>query len=435
MRLESRTVHPVMKITFICAVFPPEPEPAGVMARQLAERLTADGHVVSMIVPVPSRPSGVVYDGFANRFLLTEPSPSGYRVIRCPHTLLGAQRGMIRRVLENITFGISSAGAAWRLGKPDVLIVETWPLFAVQFAALLARWWDIPFVYYVQDVYPEAAEQAGYIREEGWVARILRRWDRHLCRQSARVIAISSRMSSSLSNSRGISPERIALIPNWQDEEEFKDEVVTRKWRREQGIPYDAFVAMFAGTMGHVSGVGFLVEVADLLRNDKNILIVCVGEGIHKAPMQERAHALKLENIRFLPFQPRPRVVEMQRSADLMLLTMQPAVGDTSVPSKLISYLAAGRPVVCAADAATTVASIVQQSKSGVVVRPGDAAAVAAEIRGLASRPMELEEMGDCARRHFEQNMTLNHAHAQFVRMLNQIAAQKLPDTLVQANG
>ena len=71
------------------------------------------------------------------------------------------------------------------------MIVETWPIFAVQFPVLLAAMWRIPVLYYVKDVYPEAAEQAGIVSENGWIARLLRSWDRHLCRACARVVVIS----------------------------------------------------------------------------------------------------------------------------------------------------------------------------------------------------------------------------------------------------
>ncbi len=122
-----------MKITFICAVFPPEPAPAGIMAQQLAKRLTEDGHTVTMIVPLPNRPGGRVYPGFKRRLLSRTVSDEGYTVVRCANWLIGARRRTINRILENATFGLSSMWAALRSGRPDLIIVETWPLFAMSF--------------------------------------------------------------------------------------------------------------------------------------------------------------------------------------------------------------------------------------------------------------------------------------------------------------
>src|SRR5215472_7503323 len=153
-----------MKITFICAIFPPEPAPAGIMAQQLASRLAQDGHDVTMIVPFPNRPGGAIYAGFQRRLLSRTASSDGYTVVRCANWLIGARRRGVDRILENITFGMSSMWGALREGRPDVLIVETWPLFAMSFSWLLARCWKVPYFYYVQDVYPEAAEESGMLK-------------------------------------------------------------------------------------------------------------------------------------------------------------------------------------------------------------------------------------------------------------------------------
>src|ERR1039458_8908584 len=152
-----------MKITFICGVFPPEPEPAGVMAHQLATRLAHDGHAVTMIVSFPNRPAGIIYPGYRNRLFSRTVTNEGYALIRCAKWLIGKQRRYVNRILENISFGLSSTWAAWREGGPDVIIIESWPLFATQLAASLASWWNVPYLYYVEDVYPEAAEQAGIL--------------------------------------------------------------------------------------------------------------------------------------------------------------------------------------------------------------------------------------------------------------------------------
>src|ERR1035437_3256927 len=143
-----------MKLTFICAVFPPEPAPAGVMAHQLATRLAREGHDVTMVVPIPNRPEGVVYPGYEKRLRSRTVTKEGYTLVHCANWLIGKQRRNVNRILENITFGLSSTWAAWKEGRPDVIIIETWPLFAVQFVVSLARWWRVPYLNYVKDVYP-----------------------------------------------------------------------------------------------------------------------------------------------------------------------------------------------------------------------------------------------------------------------------------------
>ena len=409
-----------MKITFICAVFPPEPAPAGVMAHQLATRLARDGHDVTMVVPIPNRPEGIIYPGYKKQLRNRTVTKEGYTLVRCANWLLGNRRRHVNRILENITFGLSSAWAAWKEGRPDVIIIETWPLFAAQFAASLANWWRVSYLYYVQDVYPEVTEGAGIFATGGALARICRSWDRSLCSRSASVVVISETMRNLIAANRQLPQEHFTVIPNWIDESKFPVWHGESAWRPSQGIRNDVFIAMFAGTLGHVSGVDVLVEVAALLQ-EEDLLILCIGEGVQKPAMLNEASRKRLNNIRFLPFQPSERVPEIQASCEVALLTMHPDSSDSSVPSKLISYLAASRPVICAANAESAVARTVLDAAAGIVVCPGDAQAIADAILRLKSEPETALQMGCNARRYFEKHYTLQRAYRQFSDLIRQV--------------
>jgi colanic acid biosynthesis glycosyl transferase WcaI len=395
------------------------------MAHQLASRLAHAGHDVTVVAPFPNRPGGRLHEGFHRSLYKIEANGNGYKLVRCATWLLGQRRRTIDRLLENFTFGLSAAWAAWREARPDALLVESWPLFSVTFPALLARWWGIPFLYYVKDVYPEAAEKTGLIGNNGRVARFCRFWDRRLCMASRKVIVISEGMRDLMAHSRNLSNDRFAVIPDWIDPDEFVPQPMDNAWRREQNIPNGAFVVMFGGTLGYVSGVEILVDVARLLRDTPNIVIVCIGEGVRKRQMIEQCRLLGLGNIRFLPFQPRERIAEVQGAANVTLLTLRPGYCDASVPSKLISYFAAARPVICAAPAGSAVALIVSQSGAGVVVTPGDASALATAISDLTTRSADTERMGRAARAYFKQHLTLDRAHRQFSAVLKESVQDK----------
>ena len=411
-----------MKITFICAVFPPEPAPAGVMAHQLATRLAKDGHDVTMVVPFPNRPEGVLYPGFQRSLYKRIVTKEGYRLIHCANWLIGKRRRTVNRLLENFTFGMSSVWAAWREGRPDVFIIETWPLIASALSVLLARSRSVPYLYYVQDVYPEAATEAGILSSSGLVARACRSWDRYLCLHSATVVVISETMQDLLATNRRLPSDRFTVVPNWIDESAFPVWQKESNWRRAQGIPNNAFVALFAGTLGHVSGAEILVEVASLLRTDEDVLLLCIGEGVQKEKILNEASRKELKNIRFLPFQPRERVPEIQASCDVALLTMRPNSSDASVPSKLISYLAASRPVICAANLKSAVARTVLEANAGLVVRPGDAAAIAEAILILQKSPERVGDMGRNARAYFLGHYTLDRSYGRFSKLVAESA-------------
>ncbi len=411
-----------LKIMVVCPNFPPEPVAAGTMAEELAGRLTALGHTVTLLVQFPSRPKGELYPGYSRRLRAVRTS-GPLRVIRCGSWLVGSKRRHWNRIMENITFGLTSALNAFREERPDLLIVETWPLIAVQMLMLVARLWKTPCVYYVQDVYPEAAEELGVIRKTGWVASLLRMWDTRLCRSCAKVVAISESMRD-LICARGVGVERVAVIPNWVDSDRFPQRPRWNEWRVRIGIPESRFVAMFAGNLGLVSGADILVEVAERLQGHSDLLILCVGEGAIKGKMTGDSSRGGLTNLRFEPFQPPESLADMHGAADALLLTLRDGESDSSVPSKFISYLAAGRPVICSADRKSSVANIVRAAQVGIVTPPRDAAAIADAILQLRDDPGRAMQMGQNGRRHFEAHFTLNRALGQFTELLQELGLQ-----------
>src|SRR5437764_171164 len=112
-----------MRIAFVSAVYAPEREPAAVMAAQLVERWIRDGRQVDVYCPYPNRPEGVLQGGWKRRLRQVDEKTGGLRVVRCWHWLVGRKRRLGNRLLENLTFGCSSALQALLRGKPDVLVI------------------------------------------------------------------------------------------------------------------------------------------------------------------------------------------------------------------------------------------------------------------------------------------------------------------------
>jgi len=162
-----------------------------------------------------------------------------------------------------------------------------------------------------------------------------------------------------------------------------------------------------------------LVEVAEILRHRADIVLVVIGEGIEKNRMRRDIELRGLSNLLMLPFQPRERVAEVQSSADVLMLTSTRDMGTSSVPSKLITYLAVGRPVLCAASREGELAKVVTEECLGVVAEPGDAASVAAGILSLKSMGVGmLSEMGRRARELAMARYSLDSAVLEFEAIL-----------------
>jgi len=409
-----------MRIAFLSAVYAPEREPAGVMAAQLVDHWIQDGHQVDVYCPFPNRPEGLLRHGWRRRLRQVE-TRGNLRVVRCWHWLVGRKRRIGNRLMENLTFGCSGAMQALLSGKPDALVISTWPFFAVGLAILLARLWRIPAIYYVQDLYPEAAVEAGLLRRDHWMTGILGCLDRWFCRSSARVILVSESMKELFLRSRPDLGARVAVIGNWIDADEIKPLHAGNVWRKEHNIPEQVFLATFAGNLGMVSGADVLVGVAEHLHHRPDIVLLCVGEGVLKDKMAAETARRGLTNLRFLPFQPRHCISQMQSAADAMILTMRPGSGAATVPSKLITYLAAGRPVVCSAPPHSECQAIIRRSRAGINVPPGDAGAIADALVSLSENRALSEQMAQRARQHFIEHFTADRALREFGQLLHSI--------------
>jgi colanic acid biosynthesis glycosyl transferase WcaI len=413
-----------LRITFVCCSYPPEREPTGVMAAQLAGALHQHGQDTVMVIPFPNRPGGAVHPGYRRSIRKVE-NIDGVRVVRCPNWLIGAGRRAWNRILENVTFGISGGLAAAFERRPDVLLMEVWPFFATEVCLFLSWLRRVPVLYYVKDLYPEVLENGGLIKKGGILARLLCAWDRHTCMASKKVVVISDGMRDALVSRRGIPYDRVVVISDWIDENEFRPLPRDNEWRSRLGVPQDTFVALFAGTLGIMSGADLLVEAADRLRNEPGILLLCVGEGVLKQQMKAEAARRGLTNIRFEPFQHRSLVPTMHAASDVCLLTMRKECAHASMPSKLVSYMASGRPVICAALDMSDAARRVSDAGAGLITPPGNPDALAQAILHLKRHPEEAAQLSANARSYFTRELAFGPRYDQFVSVLREVASHK----------
>jgi colanic acid biosynthesis glycosyl transferase WcaI len=271
-------------------------------------------------------------------------------------------------LLYYLSFAVSSFVNGLRQDPVDVVLCLSTPFFGGWSAWLLAKLKGARFVYDIFDLHPEASRNAELIRESSLVYRIWHMQDCLLCRVSDRILTLSATMRDEIIK-RGIAPEMVKVIPLWIDTDKLCPLDRINDWRLSQGISSKLFVALYAGTIGHISGAEILVEVARLLGAEQDILILCVGEGPTKEELQRQAKVAGIQNVKFLPFQPEEDLALMQATADVGLVTLLPDAGRTSVPSKVLGYLAAGRAVVGSVATDSPTALAIREGNCGMVVQ------------------------------------------------------------------
>jgi colanic acid biosynthesis glycosyl transferase WcaI len=331
-----------------------------------------------------------------------------------------AKGSIALRLLNYLTFAAAALPIGLRAPRPDVLLCMTNPPFAGVLGALLARARRAPLVITFQDVHPDVGLISGRLTSKPAVWG-LRRVQRFFLRSADRIVAISRGMRERLLE-RGAEAERITVIGNWIDAEQITPQPRDNEWAREHEL-VGAFTVMHSGNVGLLQDLETFVDAAELAPEAR---FVIVGEGANREALAERARDKGLDNVVFVPRQPRQVLSQLLASADAHLVSLMPGLAGLMEPSKLYGVLAAARPVIAGIGPDSEAAEVVERAECGVLSQPGDPASLAAAVRQLAEQPpAELERMGQRGRAYCERFCTRAGATKAYKELVVSVAAAR----------
>ncbi len=230
------------------------------------------------------------------------------------------------------------------------------------------------FYYWVQDFYSLAVDKL--LRRKiplagGWVGGWYRRLDRRQFGRSTRVVVITEDFTPILAREFDVDPAGVDVVPNWAIIEEIPAHPRDNAWAREHGLD-DKFVFLYSGTIGMKHNPARLLELAERYRDDPAVRIVVVSEGIGAKWLAEQKNKTAADNLVLLPYQPIDRLPEVLASGDVLVGLLEEDAGVFSVPSKTLSYLCAGRPLLLAVPPPNLAARITRDHQAGLTVAPAD---------------------------------------------------------------
>ena len=406
-----------MHLLLMAQHFAPEEVSGAVLATELATDLAAHGQSVTFVTCAPNYPGGKVFSGYRNRVYHTEQQ-NGIRIVRT-WSYISPQHSFWRRILNYGTFSASAFYGGLFSGKPDVIFSYSPPLPLGVAAWLLSRWWRVPWIMRLEDLYPDTAIAAGVLRNR-FAIRFFSALEKFLYRRATHLSLISEDFRRNLLQ-KGVPADKLSVTPVWADPGEVRPLPRENQFRQQHDLN-DSFVVLYAGNLGHTSAVEDLLDAADLLRTQPTIRFVLVGEGVKKAELLDIAQRQQLTNVLFLPFQPRERFAEMMAAADVSVVTLNPSLARTSLPSKLFNIMASGRPVLAIAPHDSEVAQVVERAHCGIVVQPGDPQEVANQVRFLRDNAAHGIEMGQRGRAELETRYSRERCVREFTDLLKQAA-------------
>jgi colanic acid biosynthesis glycosyl transferase WcaI len=394
-----------MKLLVLCPHYAPDTAPTGEVMTSIATELVARGHELHVVTSLPWYEHHRIEPGWEGRPVRHEDTPWG-RITRV-HPFPTDKRNIPARAAAFAGFTVmSSALALWgrRRARPDAVLAMSPPLTLGAAGWLAARRWRVPYVFNIQDVFPDVAVELGAITNPR-VIRLASWLERWTYRHSDAVTVLSDDLRDNLvAKITGTVPDaydRIRVIPNFVDTDRIRPaDPEAGSYRREHGLE-GRRVVMYAGNVGLSQSLDLVLDAARKLADRSDVVFVINGGGSGRAALEDAA--VGLDNVRFVDFQPKERLAEVLAAGDIHLVPLRRGLARSSVPSKTYSVLAAGRPVLASVDEGTEVARVVGDAGAGLAVPPDDPDAFTHALVTLLDEPERAAAMGRAGRAFVER--------------------------------
>jgi colanic acid biosynthesis glycosyl transferase WcaI len=399
-----------VRVLVICPHYAPDTAPTGEVMTRIADELVDRGHELHVVTSLPWYRDHRVEPGWTGRPVRHEDG--GAERITRVHPFPTNKQNIPARALGFAGFtGLAGAMAlkGWRGHPPDVVLAMSPPLTLGAAGWLAARRWRAPFVFNIQDVFPDVAVELGAITNRS-VIRFAASLERWTYRRADAVTVLSDDLRDNLAAKlQGSVPDpydRVRVIPNFVDTVRIAPADRTGipgggAYRREHGLG-DRQVVMYAGNVGFSQSLELLIGAARALATARPEVVFVINGGGSALPDLER-QAAGLDNVRFVDYQPRERLADVLAAGDVQVVPLRRGLARSSVPSKAYSILAAGRPVLASVDEGTEVARVVEKAGAGLAVPPDDPEAFSAALAALLDDPARARAMGAAGRAFVER--------------------------------
>ncbi len=327
-----------------------------------------------------------------------------------------------RRMLGFLHFARLAKRVGRQLPRPDIVFCSHTPLTIGLAGMDLSKFFQVPFVFEVRDLWPQALVNIGALKNPLIIAW-LRRMEKRIYRAADEIVALSPGMKAGIV-ATGYPADRVTVIPNASDLDLFRPDLDPLPGRQRLGLG-DRFAAIYFGGMGYANGLGYVIDAAQLLqqRGNDHIVLVLQGNGGERPALQQRANDLELNNVVFSDPVPRQEVAGLVAACDACMTIFRATKEESWSPNKMFDALAAGRPVLI--NVRGWLGDTIKQNECGFALAPDDPVELADALEELASNRALRQRMGDNARKLAEREFSREKLAAELERVLQRALAHK----------
>lgn len=388
--------------------------------------LMAKGHKITIVTSFPHYRQGrpETWKEFRGKFF-QKTTWEGATLIRSyvfAPVFKNSKLALFYRALNFISFNISCIIAGlFMTGKQDLIFAPSSPPLTNGICAyIIALFKKIPMIYNIQDIYPDMAIKLGILKNNV-VIKIMRLVENFVYRKANKVIVISKEMKRNLI-SKKIKNYKIEIIPNFVDTSFIKPMEKKNEFSLRFGL-HNKFVVMYAGNIGLPHGLEFVVESAERLAKNLDIIFAFVARGEYKDKIKSLCKSKNLENVIFIPQQPEHKVPQIWASADVSLITYRKYLAECSLPSKLFAIMASSRPVITMVDEGCDIWRIVENAECGICIPPENPELLEQAILNLYKDNKKRIRMSNNGRKHlmnnFSHELISQKFEASFLKAIN----------------
>lgn len=306
----------------------------------------------------------------------------------------------------------------------DLIYVASTPPTQGALAALVKKFKKVPFVYNLQDIFPDSLAGTGLAKKGGLLWKIGRAIENFTYRNADKIIVISQDFKKNIM-AKGVPEDKIVVVYNWVDQNSVKD--IPRSENKlfaMYGLDPSKFYVTYNGNIGLTQNMDMLLEVAKSLEANENIHFVLVGNGAYLEQVKRIVADRNISNVHLLPFQPYEDISHVFSLGDVSLVISKPGVGANSVPSKTWSIMSASRPVLANFDE-NELKTIIEKNNCGIFTKAGDKVAFTDAILKLYNDRDLCKEFGRNGRQFVMDNLTKEVGTQKYVDVIKSVASSQ----------
>ena len=409
-----------MKILKLSAYYAPENISSSHLSKDLEAAYLAAGYEIEVYAPTPTRGVSEEVRNQYKKIKYEEKCDGKIKIHRFSMSREG--KNPILRAIRYFRVNLKHYRKGKNAKDIDIIMAGSTPptqgVLCAKVAKKLSKKYGkkVPFIYNLQDVFPDSLVTTGLAKKGSLLWKIGRKIEDYTYRHADAIIVISEDIKRNIME-KGVPEEKIHIISNWVDTDEVKP--VAKEDNRlfeELGLNRDTFKVVYAGNLGRAQGVSVALDAAEILKDNSDIEFIIFGKGAEEEIIKKRAE--NLPNVKVFPLMPADRISEVYSLGDTSLIMCKKGTGGAGLPSKTWSIMACQSPIIVSFDEDSELSRLITEKDCGICVPPENAEALANALLEAYSDKQSLKQKGQNGYGYVIENASAKVCPAKYVELI-----------------